>query len=246
MEGQETTRARGGVYEGLAYGPWFVGCETPPLAVGTHRGQIHIDCTLVRREFYAPVWKRLKSLVHGHRQIGGMLRQIRSYAAHLEIPLEITVVEAADAEQVALMSDPRLDAAVRQSFTCERKSGRAFSHPLVGHSEMILLRWMKVPIAVAFGPVLRLSDGREVHWRSRHILHIGQFRIRAGNSGYLTTSCADFMIQSTPRIEGYHEAKIILKPDPNFAYEDPAIKAIWGGTLEFPISFSVYEEPQSQ
>ena len=43
-----------------------------------------------------------------------------------------------------------------------------------------------------------------------------------------------------------YEATIVLRADPNIAYNDPAIKAIWGGTLEFPISFSVYEEPQSQ
>ena len=33
---------------------------------------------------------------------------------------------------------------------------------------------------------------------------------------------------------------LVLRPDPDYAYEDPAIKSIWNGTLEFPISSSVY------
>jgi hypothetical protein len=39
---------------------------------------------------------------------------------------------------------------------------------------------------------------------------------------------------------GDYAGTLVLSPDPNYAYEDPAIKAIWNGTLEFPISFSVY------
>jgi len=41
---------------------------------------------------------------------------------------------------------------------------------------------------------------------------------------------------------GDYEGTCVLRPDPNFAYDDPAIKEIWNGTLEFPMSFSLYEE----
>ncbi len=39
---------------------------------------------------------------------------------------------------------------------------------------------------------------------------------------------------------GDYSATLILRPDPKYAYEDPAIKTLWNGTLEFPISFFVY------
>ena len=40
---------------------------------------------------------------------------------------------------------------------------------------------------------------------------------------------------------GEYKAAVVLRPDPNHAYEDPAIKEIWGGTLEFPITFAIDE-----
>ena len=41
---------------------------------------------------------------------------------------------------------------------------------------------------------------------------------------------------------GEYEATFVLRPDPNYAYDDPTIKEMWGGTLEFPMSFSLYED----
>jgi hypothetical protein len=39
---------------------------------------------------------------------------------------------------------------------------------------------------------------------------------------------------------GIFTGALELRADPEAAYEDPAIKAIWDGELRFPISFSVY------
>jgi hypothetical protein len=39
-----------------------------------------------------------------------------------------------------------------------------------------------------------------------------------------------------------YTGSIVLRADPNRAYEDPAIKTIWDGELEFPVSFSVLAE----
>ena len=246
MEGQETTREPGGTYEGLAYGRRFVGCETPPLAVGTHRGQIRIDCTFTRYRLHAPVLMRLKSLLHGRWLVGGTFREAGSYKAHFEIPVEIAVAEAADAERVVLLSDPRLEEAVRQSFTCRHQQGYPFKGAArpVAYDGVTVLTWKDAPVALAFEPVLRLPDGREILHPLRDVISLGRFRTRPDGSGVLY--CMRLMTQLAVTVPGEYEATIVVKPDPNFAYEDPAIKAIWGGTLEFPISFSVYEEPQSQ
>jgi len=230
----------------LSYQPMLLRCGTQPLPVGTHHGQVCIDWSLIHSESEASVWMRLKSLLRARRLIRGMDRKVRFYDAHFEIPVEITVAEAAAAEQVALVSDPRLDEAVRQSFThlyrdrypLERTPRR------LAYKGMFCLMWKNAPIALAFEPVLRLPDGREVLNEFRRTVGLGRFRTRAGDSGLLY--CTHFIRQFLVAEPGEYEATIVLKPDPNLAYEDPAIKAIWGGTLEFPISFSVYEEPQSR
>jgi hypothetical protein len=45
---------------------------------------------------------------------------------------------------------------------------------------------------------------------------------------------------------GEYSGTLVLRPDPNYAYEDPAIKSLWNGTLEFPISFVVYVRTQTE
>ena len=238
LEGQEAPTEHTMRVDILSYDPLLLRCGTRPLAIGAHNGQVCIDYALTRYEMYAPVWMRLKSLLRGRRLVGGTLRDVGSYKARFEIPVEIVVVEAADAEQVALVSNPKLDEAVRQSFTCRRQDGYPFAgapRP-VAYNGVTALTWKNVPIAVAFEPVLRFSDGREVLHLSHHVRGVGRFSTRAGGSGAL--SCPPFMTHFPLEVPGHYDATIVLKPDPNLAYDDPAIKAIWNGTLEFPISFS--------
>jgi hypothetical protein len=243
VAGQETTHELGGFSGGLGYWHLFIGHETPSLPVGTHEGRVRIDCTLIRYEWHAPVWRRLTSLARGGRQIAGIRREIESYEAHLEIPLEIVVVEAAEAEQVTLVSDPELGEAIRQSFTCRHQDGyllRGEPRP-IAYNGVTVLKWKEAPIALVFEPVLRLPDGREILNPSRHITGVGRFRTRAGGSGLLY--CAPFMTELPLAVPGEYEATVVLRPDPNLAYEDVTIKEIWGETLEFPISFTLTEEP---
>jgi len=185
---------------------------------------------------------RLKFLVRGRWLRGGTLRETGSYKADFQIPLEITVVEATEAEQVALVSDPELDKAVRQSFTCRHHDAYPFAsepRPVV-YKGMVALKWKNVPIALVFETVLRLPDGREILHPSHHVTGVGRFRTRAGGSEVLY--CTRFATGLPLAVPGQYEATIVLRPDPNFAYDDPAIKEIWNGTLEFPMSFSLYEE----
>jgi hypothetical protein len=160
------------------------------------------------------------------------------YDAHFEIPVEIAVTEAADAEQVALVSDPKVGEAVRQSFAYLRQDDYPFasSPRRITYNGVTVLKWTNVPMAVAFEPVLRLSDGRELLHLSRRVMDVGRFRTRTGGSLHLY--CTPFLTESTVAVPGQYEATIVLRPDPNLAYDDPAIKTIWNGTLEFPISFS--------
>ena len=92
----------------------------------------------------------------------------------------------------------------------------------------------RLPVAAAFELSLRLPDGRELPWGDgRQPQHI---RLRSGDYGQFVVDVGCFGLTEP----GDYAGTLVLRPDPDYAYEDPAIKAIWNGTLEFPISFSVY------
>ena len=99
--------------------------------------------------------------------------------------------------------------------------------------------------AVAFQAVLRLPDGREILSPYR----FGEpLRARAGAAGEFSISIVDFVAREAagvrmPWVPGAYTGTLILRPDPDLAYDDPAIDAIWNGTLEFPIRFTVTAEP---
>jgi hypothetical protein len=42
-----------------------------------------------------------------------------------------------------------------------------------------------------------------------------------------------------------HEVKFVFETDPNYALDEPTIKSIWNGRLEFPIQFTVPAEPNT-
>ncbi len=44
---------------------------------------------------------------------------------------------------------------------------------------------------------------------------------------------------------GTYTGTLVLRADPNIAYTDPAMTAIWNGTLEYPISFTIHSKLNS-
>jgi hypothetical protein len=97
------------------------------------------------------------------------------------------------------------------------------------------LDYRNLPTDVAFRTTLRLSDEKGLampvshSWQSQH----GRWRGRAGRSARLSLDHWWRSIQTGTTYRG----TLTLEPDPEYAYEDPAIKAIWGGTLVIPISY---------
>jgi hypothetical protein len=222
----------------LEFDPWghprrFLTCGKEPLPVGTYDGIVQFDCALTRFRADAPLWWRLRSLFRGRRPIGRTLQPIGSYRTRFEMPLRITVEQGDDAEGVRLVTNPKLDEEVRQSFTCRRWTAKsAQAEQLSASSEVLHLKCTNAPVALAFQAMLRLSDGREI--QPRHA-RLAQLRLRKDESGYLVAYSRRFEL----RRPGNYRATVVLRPDPNYAYEDPAIKEIWGGTLEYPIHFKI-------
>jgi hypothetical protein len=218
--------------------PFILRCGNQPISVGTYDWRIRIDCALTVYHAHRSWWRRLKNELRGRHVDVGLVRQAASYNCRFERPLQIVVVDREKAEQIQRVNNPELDEAMRGSFACRRKEVDVLDVGPdglpSGRGETVCLEWTNLPVAVAFEPVLRLPDGREI---SSQRSHLHRIRARSGRSGVWAASAADFAVTAP----GDYEGTYVLRPDPNFAYDDPAIKEIWNGTLEFPMSFSLYE-----
>jgi hypothetical protein len=158
------------------------------------------------------------------------------YACSIAVEADVVIVEKSQAESIELISNPDLDAAMQGAFRSkalsmmtswyQTPSGRRMATGALG------ITYHDLPAAVGFELVLRLEDGREIA-SNPQISH--RLFARAGSSGEFTVSPSNLMLDEPETYTG----SIVLRSDPNRAYEDPAIKTIWDGELEFPISFTV-------
>jgi hypothetical protein len=161
------------------------------------------------------------------------------YACSVAAEADVVIVEKSQAERIELISNPDLDAAMQGAFRSkaistmtswyQTPSGRRQATGSLG------IAYRDLPAAVGFELVLRLEDGREIA-SNRQISH--RLFARAGSSGQFWVSPSNLMLDEPNTYTG----SIVLRADSNRAYEDPAIKTIWDGELEFPVSFSVLAE----
>jgi hypothetical protein len=162
-------------------------------------------------------------------------RPSRTYQCDFTVSSEVTIAGDDDAEKVELISSAELDQAMRAAFSARYigiQSG--FSTPAGRYSIRggTQIFYRNIPLAAAFRITLRLPDGREVPMRG---IGPDRFSARVGSSGSFEVYPWNFAVEAP----GRHNATLILVPDRDLAYRDVAIKSIWNGTLEFPVSFFV-------
>ena len=158
------------------------------------------------------------------------------YACSITSGTEVVVVEAEEAEKVTLVSSAGLDEGMRAAFGDGTTTGRGRGPPGLSYTKSqgtMHIRYENIPAAVGFEPVLCLEDGREIASAGRASRRL---RARAGASGVFIVSPWVLVSEESGPFRGVLE----LRADPEAAYEDPAIKAIWGRALRFPITFSAY------
>lgn len=164
----------------------------------------------------------------------------RTYDCDFTVRTEIAIAAKGEAETVQLVSNPELDRAVRTAFLMEGSNLNGVSATSVTHRQIDpaypYIQYRNLPAAVSFRCVRRLPDGQEV---AMPTWNLEQFRAPAGSSGSFDID----MQGSLPRDRAKNLGTIILRPDPELAYLDPTIKAIWNGTLEFPIRAPAASEP---
>jgi hypothetical protein len=181
-------------------------------------------------------------------RIGGP--KTKHYQCDFVVPVSLIAAAEGDEGKVALVSNPELDLSLRSDFASyPAQLGRSYSTKagLLFCYGGVVITYPELPLAVAFRAALRLPDRRELRQYGEPIEPL---RARTGAFGRFYINIADFVAPEAagvrvPWIAGAYTGTLVLRPDPNLACDDPAIDAIWDGTLEFPIDFTITIEPDT-
>lgn len=139
------------------------------------------------------------------------------YTANSSEPIGFEVVEPDQADQVALVSNPGLDAAVRASVRVTwNKSGGV-------PAEQIVIEVEDPPIDLCLRPRFLTDDGIEIA-ADRGI------RVRAGETGRMWLNVYSFEPRRIPAF-GNYDGELILEPAEDQARRDPSIEEMWGGEI---------------
>lgn len=166
------------------------------------------------------------------------LHKAPDYTCRFSIPVRFTVVEEHEAEKIDLLSNTELDERVCKAFTMDSNNlSGTYSTPAGRrrYTGGTIIKYSVLPLAVAFKPTLRLANGEEIARRDERAEWRIWYRVRAGTSGEFFVAPPTFPVEAP----GEYNATLILTPDLDSAYDDPAIKAIWDGTLELPVHFTI-------
>lgn len=228
-------------------GPEILTAWTRPAEPGIYHAQIHTRCRIINiAAKKLTLWDRLSM---GLRKRLGRPPAMRApasggptYECQFTVPFDLNIVEKDRAEQLELIVDPQTDKIMRAAIATETSDRHGvYGTPAGrrGHRGSTSIAFKTLPIAAAFELSLRLADGRELPAGADR--QPQRIRIRAGKSGAFVVNVGSFGLTEP----GEYSGTLVLRSDPNYAYEDPAIKSIWNGTLEFPISFVVYVRTQT-
>jgi len=153
------------------------------------------------------------------------------YWCAFTVPVQVRVVPEQDAETVALVSSPALDAAMRAAFRAVPSTyGYGYGTPSGRRRSRggIHIVHSNVPADAAFEMAFRDASGKE------KVLQHG-IRVRKGTSGHIQVEHPSIGIEEP----GVHKGTVVLRPDREGAYVDPEIGSIWNRALEFPMSLTV-------
>ncbi len=232
----------------LYHNPEILTAWTQPTEPGTYHAEIHTRCRIVNiAAKKLTLWERLS--LDLRRRLGRPpamrvpTNEGTTYECQFTVPFNVNIMEKDRAERLELSADPQTDASMRAAFaveTSERHGAYGTPAGRRGHRGSMSVTFKTLPIAAAFELSLRLADGRELPAGPNR--QPQRIRVRAGKSGEYVVNVGSFGITKP----GDYTGTLVLRPDPNYAYEDPAVKSIWNGTLEFPMSFFVYVRTQTE
>lgn len=213
---------------------------------GTHEVKIRCTCAVAfeRRDALSTVEHYLRKLAPALRiPVPSAWQPARAYECDFEMPTQVVVVPEAAAETMKLISSAELAPAMRAALSVESSASCRYTlydapaGPLLGGFEREIV-YKDLPVAVAFRLELHLSNGSGSEVVRSYPRPL---RARAGSSGHFAIAPADLSLEEP----GTYTGTLVLTPDPDCAFEDPAIEAIWNHGVELPISFKVSKVQRS-
>jgi hypothetical protein len=230
--------------------PQIVDAWVRPLEPGTYQAQIRTECRIMhavrrptRPTLRDRLYARLQSRLPGLFRLRPWTSEELTYKCRFVAPFDINIVERDQAERLELMADPQTADRMRTAITLvtsQRHGAYETAAGRRGHRGSMSVTFKTLPAAAAFELSLRLADGRELPAGPSG--QPQQIRVRAGEYASYMVDVGCFGLEEP----GHYTGTLVLKPDPDQAYEDPAIKALWNGTLEFPVSFTVYVRTRTE
>ncbi len=228
--------------------PEILNAWTQPMEPGIYHARIHTTCKVINtagRKF--TLWDRLSIRLRRTFWRPPAARvpvsSPTTYECRFSVSFDLNIVEKDQAERLELIADPQTDGIMRAAIvteTSDRHGAYGTAAGRRGHRGSASVTFKTLPIAAAFELSLRLADGRELPAGANR--QPQRIRVRAGKSGSFVVNVGSFGITEP----GDYAGTLVLRSDSNYAYEDPAIKTLWNGTLEFPISFVVYVRTQAE
>ena len=159
------------------------------------------------------------------------------YSCSFEIPVQLNVVPEDMAESIYLVSNPDLDAEMRQRIHSRPSKWVYVSHTSEGRRETtggIELYMSNLPVDVVFDVSFLDKDGKRIKMKRPQSKTI---RARKDMEVKRRLHLDALGIEEL----GVHRCVILLSPSLEGAYHHPEIKEIWNGELKFPVSITVTE-----
>lgn len=182
---------------------------------------------------YGIFWEPKKSWVPSFKKRGLYSTNVLAYACSFSVPVAVRVVPQAEAEKIQLAEGPDLEAIMKQRITtkpCPRLYQGSGS--LLWLSGGVDLCYTNVPVEVCFKPVISTEAG---------VASLGEcIKIRKGTSGIIEVPYGYLRLKEPGQYSGALRLQLALQE----AYEDPSVKRLWNGALEFPVSIQAQRPRQ--
>ena len=226
---EEQGGSSGGLGNGITTQPKHIALE-PPKEPGIYGAIVELRVAVFPEEARPGdrPWQELKATA--------------AYHCLVRMPFNLRIVPPEDAERPTRVSGPDLDARMRAAFTwtSDPFGGYGYSTGQAGVKARPLWALHFAPLAknIAFRITFRGADGFQKSLRGSY----GSYcRARAGARGSCHVDLCKLGLGP-----GNYKGTFVFEPDEKIAYQDAAIKTIWGGTLAFPASIRVVRDPQRE
>lgn len=221
-----------------------------PQEKGVHAALATIECTFKPGEYYH-TWSwpgngSFPGWLLPQRQKNSRPSDSVAYKCTVGIPIELNIVEPGREEKVRIVSSPDLAEAMKASLSATPDPYSISTEAQVELQGRILDAQCKGALEVSYRDLpenfafsVSFIDSAGIMHKARDWSREERFTLIKGTKGTVT-------IHPPPAntlLPGKHEGRIILKALSEATDRYPEVKQIWGGTLEFPISFEVGTDP---